>query len=202
MKLTYSGIYKPWLCCDTEGSRPVMTTVFVDPEGWLVASNGYAMCAIPCSISEPPADFKGVCIPSKFLEHLSKVLIRYNDPVTLTVDGDKVSVVYIGGMSLSSTLYDAPNAFPKWRGILKTGQHSEHRYGYYSYTRQYMDAIEAALGGSMTFIVQPGGITDPLFILSGQDSAFGVVMPVYRPIETDFARIDAILAMRPASVTP
>ncbi len=62
-----------WECAAHEDSRPVLTGVYVDPKGYLVAADGFCLAGVPCKITHAKG-FPGAIIPWRHLSAAAKSL--------------------------------------------------------------------------------------------------------------------------------
>ena len=201
MKVSYSTIHKPHRCASGNKSRPVLQTVFVDPEGWLVAADGYMLSAVPCVITDAPEGFKGACIPASFLALVDHVAGGKAATVEMDIEGWLVKAV-IAGKTLACTAYDTPEAFPAWRMSITAKPRAEGATApILSFSPRLLAAVADAIGcGELgkelphLTIVQTGGPHDPLLVL-GVDRAFGLLMPVYANEAATREAVARILAM-------
>ena len=65
--------YEPWRACAKDNGRPVLAGVYVDPKGYLVATNGFILAVVPAKVKGSKA-FTGAILPAVALEMAHKAV--------------------------------------------------------------------------------------------------------------------------------
>src|ERR1051325_4614259 len=72
-----NSLYKPWLAASTgDDDRPALTGVYIDPEGYAVAVDGFMAAILPCTIEAgalQSGTFEGCLIPAQFVKAAHKL---------------------------------------------------------------------------------------------------------------------------------
>jgi hypothetical protein len=117
VKVSFDVQYKPWLAASTDDCRPILNSVFVDPSGFLVATDTNCLAVINCYMEEAPEDFKGVMIPAVWMARVHKERPKYGSLLELEIDLEtqKVSCQTTLGL-LTERLVEGQ--FPQWKKVV------------------------------------------------------------------------------------
>jgi hypothetical protein len=117
VKVSFDVQYKPWLAASTDDCRPILNSVFVDPSGFLVATDTNCMAAIVCYIEEAPEDFKGVMIPAAWLARVYKERPKYGSLLELEIDLEAQTVSCQTTLGLLTERL-VEGQFPQWKRVV------------------------------------------------------------------------------------
>lgn len=183
MRITFNRQLQVWKAADDMDIRPVLSGVYVDPEGWLVAANGFILAAVPAKIEAEEEDLLSsgdLIIPAKVFPQWIKGLGRTVSEVTVNVRGDTATApAKIQGVSsdvqLSTSLI--PGSFPKWRTLIPKTKGAPVRH--WSFNPDLLKQLYAAIGlVGVPGVLSTAGKTHPLLV-AGEDGAFGLIMPIF-----------------------
>lgn len=168
----FSREYQPWLCAATRDVRPSLTGIAIDPDGWMVAADGYQLCAVPCTI-------EGV------LEHVSLVQATFVKNVTkwwpknlgepeFEVDEEQHTATF--NLQSKITVPLIQQSFPQWRTmvpkhIVPLGDHL------FADPSRIQSACRA-IGIDRCHIWAGGERRGSPLVLPGHAGAIAVVMPM------------------------
>jgi DNA polymerase-3 subunit beta len=154
------------ICASTDKHRYYLNGVYVDPLGYLVATDGHRMFVAKIDISDA-APFTGWIIPSDVLK---RALTGYKNK---TVD---ISPTQCGDIACQPV----DGTFPDWRRVIPTGDLSGDVAQFNPAYVADMGKIGKLLGGKSSLEAHlhhngqsPAGVTFPLY-----PSAFAVLMPI------------------------
>ena len=172
MKVTIETAAKPWLITDPD--RPVLAGIFIDPKGWAVAANGFALVAIRIKIE---GAFEEANIPGDFLK---EVAARSKKATTYTLDIKKGKVTHEHeGVTTGTSVIEGN--FPVWTSLLPADV-AEVAQGF-TFDIKLLTDTSKAMGARGVQVVQnaAGGPLAPFYLLpvgSYVEEAFAVMMPM------------------------
>jgi len=121
MTLTYDRLYQPWLAADAATTR-VTRYVFVDPEGYLVATDGHILAAVPWEIGDAPERFEGCLLEAEHLALFRKGAKRAS-VVNLTLDFQRGTVTQSWRNEVLEFPLPDARGFVNWRRVIsRTGE--------------------------------------------------------------------------------
>lgn len=154
------------ICASTEQSRYYLNGVYVDPQGYLVSTDGHRLFCGKIDVSDVPA-FTGWIIPSDVI----KRALAGNKYPALTITPNQC-----GDISCAPV----DGTFPDWRRVIPTGDLSGVTAQFNPVYVADMGKIGKLLGGKASLTVHihhngesPAGVTFPAYA-----NAFAVLMPI------------------------
>ena len=178
----------------------VRTGVYLDPEGWMVATDGYILAAVPCKINGPLA--QGLVIPARFLAAISETF-NEDTPKPLALEiRTKGSAAVVSHVNHDTIMTTTPvrSAYPNWRNLIPPLTNMSQPHTQIMYNPALVTRLGAAIGVKTPLIVLSQGY-DPS-IVPGLDGAFGLLMPVYTPDMIDYKALALIASLRPVPQEP
>ena len=171
--------YEPWRACSKEDSRPMLTGVYVDPKGYLVAADGFMLAVVPAKVRGPKT-FTGAILPAPALEMAHRAIGRSSNTVSFTLDVEsgratvpvKASKGVLGTMGVDLIT----GTYPRWRALIPERKGMGARK-YVAYDPTLIGRLARAIGSWPATINMAKG-NGPAIIL-GHEGAFGVVMPMF-----------------------
>lgn len=195
-KVSYDSQFSPWLiAASTDDPRPVLTGVYVDPAGWLVATDGNALVVVPADIQPgilQTDPFAGAVIPASFLKAAHKAARRRKlEQVEVSIVGARARYEVTGGGTWANLI----NAtFPDWRSLIPR-----------SIAPAQADGLNPELAvklcsaiGAWVFCLMSDGTKNSAFVVAGPDgTSFGLLMPVALDYEMNAEVLERARASRP-----
>lgn len=173
--------YKIWHACAEDDSRAVLTGVYLDPAGYLVAADGFILAIVPCRI-EGELPKRGVILQAEIVKAAAEAE-NGRDTGLLQVS-EKTAIAHIKG-DLRMEGGHITGAYPKWdRLVPKDAETAPLAAWALDGTR--LTRLAEALGQTSNKdravkITSSGSATRP-FLVKGYDDqgkAYGVLMPMY-----------------------
>jgi len=181
---------------EKDNSRPILGGVFVDPAGYLVATNGYIMAVCPFTMVEGstlPKDFTGCVLPADVLKAGYQANPKSGAWIPLHLDLE-TKTVFTGNKTGGSSTGDfIPGTFPLWREFIPEKASLGNRKAQ-NYNVDYLSRLFLATGLGKTGQVQLKDDFGGLVV--GTDGAFGIQMSV-RSVDPDAKALTAIFKLRP-----
>jgi hypothetical protein len=211
MQVTFDKGYQPHLVCDTSDSRPSLSGVYLDPDQWLVSSDGVRLSIIPCefeleessqSQDEDQEKFTGCIIPRELVETAAKQRDRTGIKIGAKLNGaEEISVLTNKGLTLTG--HAIKGSYPQWRNIIPS--HVEETSNLVSYGLdsklfdQLCKAVHAYMGQSLRVALT--GKTTPHIVIGSESLskrvAFGLIMPINYSPESIHTALGMITALNP-----
>lgn len=181
MEIAFGRDFRPHEAAANDQTRPVLTGVYVDPKGILVASDGFILAAVPCELrGTVPKDFDGCIIPANIVKAATGQKGGIAIPFSIEVDLDakRATARDRNGDSVSGDLIDG--SYPRWRALIpapKTLGKSErlvHTVG--------LEVKLAKAIGAEALVLLPGKQPSSPTVVVPLDSSlasFGIIMPLF-----------------------
>lgn len=133
MKITWDSDYKIWLVCAKDDPRPVLRSIYLDPAGFLVATDTLALAIIPCLLEGAPEGFDGLLLPPDHLKDTARHTTHSGQMVWAEIDQDQGTVTGWGkkGTTIRTLLPDQDQQFPLWRNLIEQSLNSNYQEGVY-----------------------------------------------------------------------
>jgi hypothetical protein len=168
-----SAEHKPWLLCtDGKDGRDLLTNVFIDPAGYVIATNPHALCVCRVRIEEAPEGWAGALVPGSLLKK-AKPIVRGGNAF-INIETDKAWAFSKDG-KLESPLGEGK--YPDWRRVLPHLAERSRDAADLPIGLNFLLAADArsAIGGHHVTPFVATGQYAPLVLLA--EDAFAVVMP-------------------------
>ena len=169
--------FQPWRTAALGDQRPVLQGVFVDPKGYLVASDGWTLSVVPCKLKGAPRSFTGAIVPAPFVKDAAKS-IRRSPTWWPLFKLDMASGQAICAFNSDSEIRTAltKGTFPDWRDLIPA-KRDLGKPTYQSFQPALLVALMAAIDAEIPtmFWAKNGG---PSVVVGGQEGAFGLLMPL------------------------
>ena len=201
--------YDPTICAANEDSRPILTAVHLDPKGWLVASGGFFLSAIPAAFIEPPSGDEfpfDINIPPEIVAQARKTKHAKKAEIEIDLDAHTATAWIWKGSDMRLTGQLINGTFPKWRELIPE-QKDIVTTNVITYNDNMLKSATIALGskgnGLVVFptssdkVSDPIGLNRPLPVSTGPGIAFGlnsytdngrrpfvIIMPMF--VDTDY----------------
>lgn len=176
-KVSFEMQYQPWLMAAGENDpRPVLTGVYFDPAGWMVATNGFAIAVMPARIqpgvlqTEP---FTGAIVPAPFIKAAFKSARKHKaEMVELAIVGDRARFDVYGGGSWCDLIEEE---YPAWRALIpETVGRSEAD----AVNPEMASLLTEAIGGGFLRWQGDQGKGGALVMVGMGGESFGLLMPI------------------------
>lgn len=187
MHVQFNKQYQPWQAVDADAIGS-LAHVFVDPEGWLVATDAYILAAVPCEISDAPEGFAGCLVGADFLKAAAKATKKLS-VVPLDIDLNRL----IATTSDIMHLLPPQSRFPTWRRAIPpvVGPADEHECTpYIAYNPWLYCRVALAIGVEKDSLA-PMCLAarcvagDPRIGILTDGAAIGLIMPGNKTVATD-----------------
>jgi len=192
--------FQPWLAAAREDNRPVLQGVWIDPKGYMVASDGSILAVVPCKITGAPRSFPGALVPADFVKGAAKN--RKGVPVwwpLLTLDMTaNTATREVSSSSERVTVDLIAGTFPNWRQIIPA-RRDLGAQRIKTYDPNLLSKVSGAIGANFPHVYFHKN-SGPAVVTGSQDKAFGLLSPVVH-IPGD-ARLQHALKLRQASPKP
>ena len=150
--------------------RLVLTGVYVDPAGWLVAANGFILAAHKVTL-DVPEDFKGAILPSEFC----KLKFANSLDVVIDIEEKTVKGIINDGTVVTNLIV---GDFPSWHRLVPDA-HADKPQIPHSYNPSGLVKLQKALNRDLGLPLELWESDTPmspgLFI---SDDCVGVIMPM------------------------
>lgn len=193
MRIVVSKHYKIWLAAEepSKWSRPALRGVLVNPDGWLIAANGFALVGVRCRLEgDWPKKEGNIIIPAETFRWAA----RMSSPIDVDADSATIQVKGRLAGTLSALLVDGK--YPKWRDLIPAVSDtspSQHT----NLDPRLLSQVAEAMGSPKDVQVWHTQTPITAYIVTSQDpDSFGLIMPIYC---TDLVgpRLARVLALRP-----
>jgi len=179
--------FQPWLAAARENKvekasdrslKPALLGIWIDPKGYLVASDGFVLAVVPCKITGAPRSFPGALVPADFVKAaaakkrhnwpawwpLLKLDLVANTAIREVPNGERAVVDLITG------------TFPNWRQLIPARkQLGKQRNTVYD-PGLLVKVTGAIAGNNPTVFFSKD--TGPAVVVGQEEKAFGLIMPV------------------------
>ena len=172
--------YKIWKAVATESSRPVLTGVYLDPKGYMVAADGYLLAVVPCKIQGKLEE--GVIIPTFVLSEAHKRRPKYSDSLPLLFieasdNGVLISSAFGDGQITSRPI---DGTYPAWRWQIPPLSEMMASTKQISYDPKLMLRLSEAIGITFPVMFLSKNVESHQYpaVVTGLDRALGLIMPM------------------------
>lgn len=179
MRVTWNSECRPWLAASENETRPVLQSVWVDPAGFLVATDCLLLAVVPCKFEHKPDDFAGCRIPLEFWEEMET--IGFVERGELEIDGQQAIAKTIYGERACAI--EPKAGFVKWRKVLPNARGGQTVTPIYAVDPGLLTRLRDAIGehdrhpeGQYCNPLCFFGPNEPVVML-GASGAFGLAMP-------------------------
>lgn len=187
---------KPWKACATDGTRPVLEGLFVDPAGLTIASDGFIMAIVPIRILEGEIPNGGFIVPRLAFKD-AKADVKGCYEVRIILDEESLRVETKKGNWHGDPI---EGKYPDWRYQLPNKIIQEAPLPLLDSER--VNKLVAALGGGSKGyqFAKRTDESSPVIFCHLQDSSgppmalsgkFGIIMPVVAPLSRSEAHSEA-----------
>lgn len=196
MRILVGKQYKIWLAAaspDT-GSRPALQGVLVDPEGWLIAANGFVLVGVRYRREGDWPQREGtIIVPAE----LFRWAVRSNSPID--IHNDHASIQVKGRLSGEFSVPLITAKYPNWRVLIPKVDDAPRAYT--TLDPQLLADVAAAMGAKEVQVWQTEMPTSPYIVTARDSDTFGLIMPIF---VTDGVKpyLDRVLALRPKEDEP
>jgi len=176
-------MYKPWLAVHADAIGAT-AYVYLDPEGWLVATDTHILAAVPCEITDAPEGFAGCLLPPDALKAAAKGMNRAASVVAFQVDLARQTIQF----GDTTQLLPPQSIFPMWRKVIPAviGPDDEATPpSYMAFNPWLMEKLALAIGiekNSLVCFYANSGQAPA--VLTNAGAAIGVLMPGYHTLAT------------------
>lgn len=214
MIVTFDKQYKPWLAASNDDTRPALCQVWVDPDGWLFATDTHCLVVVRCEIEEAPEGFNGCGISAEWLKVAARFYRGLKNRFTLEVDPPtkdtpgKAEVITTYGTMATRLEYTgdvAPAVKKAVQRIGWTAQETATRHPQAMFNPLLVAKLKDALGvaKSKGLVIDHSDALTPAFLFGeGCDEAFAILMPKNCEAWRDNAKAQALpaefISSRPA----
>lgn len=110
IEISFSADFQVWQATDKEvdSFQGYRGHVRVDPNGYLMATDGHVLACVPCTIAEAPEEWAGAMIPASFFKDLGKGQ-KGADLCFCITDTEAVALVKSGKLSVPLSSARFPN---------------------------------------------------------------------------------------------
>lgn len=184
MKITFDSDHQVWKAAEEVSYRLAMASVYLDHEGWLVASDGFILAVVPVKIEYDGDEdnTKDILIPASVFPTWAKAATRVKPEITIHVnDGSATARTRVGKdqteAKVSIPLTAVP--FPHWRHLIP--ESAGQPIPYACFDPRLVTRLCAAIGltaAGKAAIIHSSGLRGP-GVIQGDSGAFGVIMPIF-----------------------
>lgn len=196
MIVIFPAELKPWLAATAVNvERPALSCVFVDPDGFLVATDQHLLAVAPARMGDVPEGFTGALIPAAFLDMAAGYWRKGPEPEELTLHLTEEAATLSTPWGPTACQLLQGQQFPNWKGLMRrvvaearAAQAAAPAGGWAQHFNPYKLAVlSLALGisaeeDSRAIVMYQTGPVSPL-IAFGRSGSFGFLMPHSRPEE-------------------
>ena len=204
VSVSLSPEYKIWKAVGSELSRPVLTGVYLDPKGYMVACDSFLLAVVPCKIQGKLE--KGVIIPTSVLTTASKSRPRHSDLLFFIEPGDNgllISSAFGDGQMMSKPI---DGTYPTWRRVIPPLSAMMVNTKQISYNPKLLLRLSESIGITVPVVLCCKNVNGQqgLAVVLGLDGAFGLVMSMFSPAvdRSALVRIARLRVKPPIEDTP
>lgn len=174
--ITFDRKYQPWQATDLASPRPSLAGVLIDPAGYLVATNGFILAIVPCTITGEWQHSKDTLVPAWWLKIIAEA--STGPAVSFTVQDGKARFTQDERVV---SLVDA--TFPRWHKLfVPIGKPDTH----VTLDPRLLSRLAAALGvsGQSTLLFTNGPLA-AIYVAPLDSEALGLLMPMSQPVDLE-----------------
>lgn len=180
--VTIDRQYKPWLITPNyafkDDSRPVLNTIQLHPNGYMVAADGFCLMMAPIEIDEPGLTAP-VLVPAKFMADVAKAWGRMPAyPLIVTIEDTGYTSIKSDVNGSSMSVQAGEGVFPDYWRIIPSeyGELARATFDPLKLTRLY-EALVGDKKEPIAMAIYQGSDTGPGLVAPG-DGGIGIIMPM------------------------